>query len=111
MASIAIGTDILTVLLSNLLDNAIEGCCRITGERQIVLEIIAKDDILWISIKNTSAPVKFIGNTLPTSKEPKEDHGYGIPRIQYILDQLRAEYVFDFSDGWFTFASEVPLST
>lgn len=111
LASIAIGTDILTVLLSNLLDNAIEGCCRITGERQIVLEIIAKDDILWISIKNTSAPVKFIGNTLPTSKEPKEDHGYGIPRIQYILDQLHAEYVFDFSDGWFTFASEVPLST
>lgn len=111
LASIAIGTDILTVLLSNLLDNAIEGCCRITGERQIVLEIIVKDDILWISIKNTSNPVEFIGNTLPTSKEPKEDHGYGIPRIQYILDQLHAEYVFDFSDGWFTFASEVPLST
>lgn len=64
-----------------------------------------------MSIKNTSVPVKFIGNTLPTSKEPKEDHGYGIPRIQYILDQLRAEYVFDFADGWFTFASEIPLST
>lgn len=111
LANIAIETDILTVLLTNLLDNAIEGCCRITGERQIVLEIIVKDDILWISIKNTSNPVEFIGNTLPTSKEPKEDHGYGIPRIQYILDQLHAEYVFDFSDGWFTFASEVPLST
>ena len=35
LASIAIGTDILTVLLSNLLDNAIEGCCRITAYRQM----------------------------------------------------------------------------
>lgn len=110
LARIAISTDILTVLLSNLLDNAIEGCCRIKGERQIVLELVVKDDILWLSIKNTSASVKFVGNTIPTSKEPKEDHGYGIPRIQYILNQLQAEYVFDFCDGWFSFATEIPLS-
>jgi len=99
------------VLLSNLLDNAIEGCCRITGDRQIVIELTVKDNLLWMSIKNTAAPVSFVGNTIPTSKEPKEDHGYGIPRIRYILDQLHAEYVFDFYDGWFSFSSEIPLST
>lgn len=110
LSSITIGTDILTVLLSNLLDNAIEGCCRIMGERQIVFEFVLKEDILWLSIKNTSAPVKMVDDTIPTSKEPKEDHGYGIPRIRYILDQLQAEYVFDFCDDWFTFAAEIPIS-
>lgn len=111
LESVAIGTDILTVLLSNLLDNAIEGCCRITDGRQIVMEFAVKDNILWMSIKNTAAPISFVGNTIHTSKEPKEDHGYGIPRIRYILDQLHAEYVFDFYDGWFSFSSEIPLST
>lgn len=109
LAHVNIGTDMLTVLLSNLLDNAIEGCGRISDERQIILELIAKPDMLWLSIKNTAIPVKVVGNTIPTSKEPKEDHGYGIPRVQYILNQLKAEYAFGYKDGWFTFAAEIPL--
>lgn len=109
LAHVNIGTDMLTVLLSNLLDNAIEGCGRVSDERQIILELIAKSDMLWLSIKNTSVPVKIIGNTIPTSKIPKEDHGYGIPRVQHILNQLKAEYAFGYKDGWFTFAAEIPL--
>lgn len=110
LKQVNIGTDMLTVLLSNLLDNAIEGCARLSGERQIIMELIAKPDMLWLSIKNTSVPVKVIGNSIPTSKEPKEDHGYGIPRIQHILNQLKAEYAFGYKDGWFTFAAEIPLA-
>lgn len=109
LAHVNIGTDMLTVLLSNLLDNAIEGCGRVSDERQIILELIAKSDMLWLSIKNTAIPVKVVGNAIPTSKEPKEDHGYGIPRVQYILNQLKAEYAFGYKDGWFTFAAEIPL--
>ena len=109
LTHVNIGTDMLTVLLSNLLDNAIEGCGRVSDERQIILELIAKSDMLWLSIKNTSVPVKIIGNTIPTSKIPKEDHGYGIPRVQHILNQLKAEYAFGYKDGWFTFAAEIPL--
>lgn len=109
LAHVNIGTDMLTVLLSNLLDNAIEGCGRVSDERQIILELIAKPDMLWLSIKNTAIPVKVVGNAIPTSKEPKEDHGYGIPRVQYILNQLKAEYAFGYKDGWFTFAAEIPL--
>lgn len=109
LTHVNIGTDMLIVLLSNLLDNAIEGCGRVSGERQIILELIAKSDMLWLSIKNTSIPVKVIDNTIPTSKKPKEDHGYGIPRVQHILNQLKAEYAFGYMDGWFTFAAEIPL--
>ena len=67
------------------------------------------NDTLWISVKNTSTPVKITNGTIPTSKEPKEEHGYGLPRIQSILDQLGAEYAFDYKDGWFTFVAEIPL--
>ena len=109
LSSVSIGTDMLIVLLSNLLDNAIEGCLRIPTNRQILLEIILNESILWLSVKNTSMPVEFVGDAIPTSKEAKEDHGYGIPRICYILNQLHAEYAFDYCDGWFTFAAEIPL--
>ena len=108
LSGINIGMDCMIVLLSNLLDNAIEACCRKESDRQIFCEIIA-NDTLWISVKNTSNPVKITNGTIPTSKEPKEDHGYGLPRIQSILDQLGAEYAFDYKDGWFTFVAEIPL--
>lgn len=108
LSGINIGMDRMIVLLSNLLDNAIEACYRKESDRQIFCEIIA-NDTLWISVKNTSNPVKITNGTIPTSKEPKEDHGYGLPRIQSILDQLGAEYAFDYKDGWFTFVAEIPL--
>lgn len=108
LSEINIGMDRMIVLLSNLLDNAIEACCRKESDRQIFCEIIA-NDTLWISIKNTSNPVKITNGTIATSKKQKEDHGYGLPRIQSILDQLGAEYAFDYKDGWFTFVAEIPL--
>ena len=46
---------------------------------------------------------------ISSSKTPREEHGYGIPRIQYILNQLGGEYAFDYQEGWFTFAAEIPL--
>lgn len=108
LSGINIGMDRMIVLLSNLLDNAIEACCRKESDRQIFCEIVA-NDTLWISVKNTSNPVKITNGTIPTSKKQKEDHGYGLPRIQSILDQLGAEYAFDYKDGWFTFVAEIPL--
>ncbi len=108
LSGINIGMDRMIVLLSNLLDNAIEACCRKESDRQIFCKIIA-NDTLWISVKNTSNPVRITNGSIPTSKTPKEDHGYGLPRIQSILDQLGAEYAFDYKDGWFTFVAEIPL--
>lgn len=108
LSDIDISTDMLTVLLSNLLDNAIEGCCRTKDDRQIICKLVAQENFL-VSIKNTSNPVLITDGHIATSKKPQEDHGYGLPRIQCILDELHAEYVFDYQDGWFTFVAEIPL--
>lgn len=100
-------THALVVLFSNLIDNAIEGCCRLSGDRIIQCSIIANDG-LFISVRNTSPPVVISGNTIPTSKSPKEEHGFGLQRIQLILKQLQAEYSFSYENGWFNFAAEIP---
>jgi hypothetical protein len=44
-----------------------------------------------------------------TNKSKKREHGYGLPAIRFILEQLHAEYAFDYSDGWFQFVAEIPI--
>lgn len=109
LSQISIGTDELVVLLSNLLDNAIEACCRVKGRRAIQCSILL-DEMLFLSIRNTSNPVTIMGDTIPTSKTPKEEHGYGLSRIQLIMKQLCAEYTFAYENGWFEFVAEFPSS-
>lgn len=107
LSGIRLQTNHLVVLLSNLLDNAIEGCARRNGDRIIQCKILHTDS-LYISIRNTSDPVVIVDNQAPTSKEPREDHGHGMQRIQKILEQLNAEFAFTYENGWFEFVAEIP---
>ena len=109
LSQINLPTDMLVVLLSNLLDNAIEGCCRLTEEKQIFFRLIA-EEALFLSIRNTSLPVTIQNGRILTSKPNKEAHGYGLGRIKYILDKFEGEYSFAYKDGWFVYAAEIPLN-
>lgn len=97
----------LVVLLSNLLDNAIEGCGRYSGERKLECSMILQEG-LFLSVRNTSPAVTVRGKYIPTTKEPKREHGYGLRTICRILDQNKAQYSFRYADGWFEFAAEIP---
>ena len=101
-------TDALVVLFSNLLDNAIEGCARLPAGRKIQCSILASDS-LFISIRNTSPTVMMHGKEIPTTKEPKHEHGFGLISVRWILEGLSAEYTFHYADGWFEFVAEIPL--
>ena len=52
LSSVSIQTNELVVLLSNLLDNAIEACLKLEQNREIVCSIL-KEDSIYISIRNT----------------------------------------------------------
>ena len=99
----------MIVLLSNLLDNAIEGCCRVESQRVLDCRIIAVEDCLQLSVRNSSLPVLILGNSIPTSKTPKEEHGFGIPKIQHIVKQFHGTCMFDYQSGWFAFVAELPI--
>ncbi len=107
LSSIPYQTDEVVVLLSNLLDNAIEACLRLDGRREILCSIL-KEDSVYISIRNTSNPVIIVNNEIPTSKPDATAHGFGIPAVKYILERLKSEYTFDYKDGWFQFVAEIP---
>lgn len=107
LSSISIDTTVLVVLLSNLLDNAIEACQQLSGDRIINCTILANDE-LFISIKNPSIPVIINNGLIETTKTPKEEHGYGLITVKHILSQLNAEHTMYYEDGYFQFAVEVP---
>lgn len=108
LSKVEIPTDTLVVLLSNLLDNAIEACNRTDGRKEIRCTILHGDG-LYISVRNTSLPVQIENGAIATAKGSRVDHGYGIPAIRYVLNRLQAEYTFDYRSGWFQFVAEIPV--
>lgn len=108
LSEVSIQTDALVVLLSNVLDNAIEACRRLPEKKEIYCSVLY-DDGLYISVRNTSLPVDIADDGIATSKAERTEHGYGIPAVKYVLEQLGAEYTFDYQDGWFQFATEIAI--
>jgi len=108
LSGIDIQSDKLVVLLSNLLDNAIEACIRVDKQKDIYCSIIS-NETLFISVRNTSIPVEVVDNTVVTSKSDKHNHGYGMAAIKMVLDELNADYTFEYSNGWFQFVADIEI--
>ena len=110
LSALTIPTDSLVVVLTNLLDNAIEACRRLDGYREIFCSVLY-DDGLYISIRNTSEEVAIVDGKIPTSKQDSLSHGFGLLSVAYVLDKLDAEYTFGYDEGWFHFAAEIEYET
>lgn len=108
LSYIEIQTDWLVILLSNLLDNAIEACQKMIGRKEICCSILYNDGV-YISIRNTSEPVTILNNEISSNHSMNIEHGYGIPAIKYVLEKLSAEYIFEYANGWFQFVAEIPI--
>ena len=106
LSALTIPTDSLVVVLTNLLDNAIEACRHLDGYREILCSVLY-DEGLYLSIRNTSAPVEIIDSKIPTSKQDSLSHGFGLMSVTFCLDELEAEYTFGYDEGWFHFAAEI----
>ncbi len=106
LSALQVPSDSLAVVLTNLLDNAIEACRRIDGYREIFCAV-SYDDGLYISIRNTSLPVNIVDGKIPTSKADSLSHGFGLLSVSYVLDSLGAEYTFGYEEGWFHFTAEM----
>ena len=107
LSGIQLSASELVVLLSNLLDNAIEACRRVETERLIRCTILESDDF-FLSIRNTSLPVLITEHGIATTKASASEHGYGLPSVCRILDGLHAEYAYNYENGWFQFTAEIP---
>lgn len=108
----------LSSLLTNMLDNAIEGCLQVPvgEERTMHLEITAGEEpgrrdrgqMYIFRTENTSAGRVVKNNpTLATTKKEKENHGYGTGIIRDIARKYNGNA--EFFDGKDTFCCRVVL--
>ena len=108
----ALSDDALAVVLSNLIDNAIEACEQIenTSRRTILLkmQVFPGESILYIE-NFTAVPVNVINNQVVTTKKDAMAHGYGLKNVQAILSQVDAVYAIKYreTDQVFCFSAQI----
>ena len=92
----------ISILVGNLLDNAIEACEQIQdGMRWVLFKLKKRQHSLFIEISNSLGTVPRIKDgELLTSKKDKRLHGYGLKSVKRIVQKY---------DGVFSFSVEADV--
>ena len=107
LSDIKVSDEDIVTILSNLLDNAIEAAkqCDV-GKRTVKIKLLSEDDVLTIAVSNTykTEPMLTEDGYIRTTKNNKEEHGWGIRNIVATLEKYNAEYIIDYKNGEFIFS-------
>ena len=107
LSDIKVSDEDIVTILSNLLDNAIEAAkqCNV-GKRTVKIKLLSEDDVLTIAVSNTykTEPMLTEDGYIRTTKNNKEEHGWGIRNIVATLEKYDAEYIIDYKNGEFVFS-------
>lgn len=91
----------LCIIIGNILDNAIEACNKIThGEKRITLFFTTKGKNLVVAAQNTVSKRVDV-QSLVTTKQDKKYHGFGIARIQELVEKYNGNIDISCDDRYF----------
>lgn len=93
----------MVVLLSNLLNNAIEACGRLKEKTgQIKFKFMQEEEKVVLSIRNPiEESLKKVNGQVQTSKENEEEHGVGIGNIEKVIEKYGGEGTYQEEAGEF----------
>ena len=107
-----------TVVLGNLLDNAIDACQKLPEEKRWIQVSVVHNPLpenqvgsVFISVLNPSLPVKIVNQDIATTKPDASFHGFGLRNVKTILEKYGAEYDMFYEDGKFAFSLDWPDCT
>lgn len=93
----------MVILLSNLIDNAIEASEKVGKEKKIIINSLLQNSMWILIIKNpTLSSVPIINNNIETSKSDTMNHGFGIQNIKNVVKKYNGNVNFLFEKGIFT---------
>lgn len=101
-------TDVeISILVGNLLDNAIEACRSVADGRFIRIYMTIKGKMLYFSMLNSAGEKKQKNGTLFSSHK-EGVHGFGLRRAEAILEEHGGWCKYNSEDGAFTSEFLVP---
>ena len=114
LSGFPLADDALIIVLSNLIDNAIEACEKIedTQARLISLKMKVEPQAAFLYIENTTAePVRIQNNRILTTKKNPMEHGYGLQNVLSVLDQNQALYLLNYDSETRIFSFSAQIAT
>lgn len=103
LSDLPIADEDIVVILSNLLNNALEACEK-CNEKMIKVKFVRENGQIVISVVNTffDKPVIINGN-YQTSKEDAAMHGMGIRNVREVVDKYKGTCVIKHDNHLFRF--------
>ena len=94
----------ICIILSNALDNAVEACAKISDtDKRIRVRCIFSKGVQIINISNPVAETAdFSNNSIKTTKEDKNNHGFGLYNIKKTADMYNGTFSVKCEEGLFT---------
>lgn len=104
----------LSVVIGNLLDNAIEACLQPNiNDPYIEFKMFTKENYLVITVYNSKSNISSIHSEALgeryTTKDDKENHGYGLNNIQRIVNEYKGALRIEDKDHSFNVNIELPI--
>lgn len=105
--------DALVVVLTNLIDNAVEACEKIpqAADRHILLKMKMEPQTALLGIENTTAePVVVRDNMVQTTKDDPMAHGYGLKNVAAMIERSGGMWFIEYRDAdkRFSFSASLP---
>ncbi len=98
----------LTVIIGNLVDNAISACLK-SKEKILSIKIDCKMNNLIILIDNSyDGKILSENGILKTTKLYKENHGLGITSVKKIIEKYDGDINFDYTSDVFSASAIIP---
>lgn len=93
----------LCILLSNLLDNALEACKKMGEKRSYIkVKLGSQGQMIWVHIFNSCNKMPVVkGGKFITSKTDKSIHGYGLMSVRQIVERYHGSIDFDYDTTYF----------
>lgn len=106
LSGLTMSKEDIVALLVNLLDNAIEACEKLDGNKIIQFKMMLEEEELTVSVRNpVKEPVVIKGKRILTTKREKDEHGIGFLNINSVIEKNHGTSILKCQDGWFYFSA------
>ncbi len=112
LSELSIADEDVVVILSNLLNNAMEACEKCKDSKVVKMKFVIEDENVFISVRNTyeNAVIYENGKIQTTKKINPEDHGMGIKNVVEAVTKYGGSYTIENDEKEFYFSIRIPMT-